>query len=642
MVETRSGPPPHESVQRPVWLFSLDSRRYPDAFPLTSGYLKAYYVANGKTVERTDFHIVDFRSHIDPAIWLARDWAATEQAAALKAVSAGLRPVAAISCYTWNIDEFLGLVRGMKAAIPQLLVVAGGPQVQEAEAYLSDHDIDVIAIGEGEISFQEILDACFSAAIPLDRALDPIAGIAFLRSGTPARTTPRNRISDLSSLPSPLDAVPLRDVSGGARYRRVAYETSRGCPFHCAFCEWGTGAIGTKMYQHRLDRVRSDLERLVQGGVEEIFFTDSNFGAFPEDLEKARILAEIRKQVAGAVQFCTSWSKSHTQTVRQIVRVLHRAGLIEHYTLALQTLTPAALEVSHRANMPINGFREIVDEMIREGIPISSELIWGLPGDNLADFERNLDELTAIFPSISIYGYTLLPGTEFYDLRERYRIETQTLREFGNWKLDYVVSSVSFDRAQGMAGYFLVTAHILLNRGNILPLVTRYIALQKRISASYVLRTAMRELLVWTDGDPAAADTRSGLDIYADRERIYLKVIGDREAAFRVLRAGIERAVLETSGGDDDLWAKVGMIMEIDEALCPRNSCRGEERVHRFEFDAASVLNELSCMRAPAPALFEARRRTSLSIVDPKSAGDLLAPRSLPVGVERAHHAVVP
>ena len=58
-----------------------------------------------------------------------------------------------------------------------------------------------------------------------------------------------------------------------------------------------------------------------------------------------------------------------------------------------------------------------------QGVPIAAELIWGLPGDNLPDFETNLDTLLAIFPNINIFGYTLLPGTEFYERREEYRIE---------------------------------------------------------------------------------------------------------------------------------------------------------------------------------------------------------------------------
>ena len=39
----------------------------------------------------------------------------------------------------------------------------------------------------------------------------------------------------------------LTDAEGRPRYDAVTYETTRGCPYKCAFCEWGTGAIGTAL-----------------------------------------------------------------------------------------------------------------------------------------------------------------------------------------------------------------------------------------------------------------------------------------------------------------------------------------------------------------------------------------------------------
>ena len=35
----------------------------------------------------------------------------------------------------------------------------------------------------------------------------------------------------------------------------------------------------------------------------------------------------------------------------------------------------------------------IAKMMSEQNVPIAAELIWGLPGDNLADFEANLDDL---------------------------------------------------------------------------------------------------------------------------------------------------------------------------------------------------------------------------------------------------------
>ena len=116
--------------------------------------------------------------------------------------------------------------------------------------------------------------------------------------------------------------------------------------------------------------------------------------------------------------------------MRGMVRMsVGRCGECRH--LALQTLTPYALELSHRTNMRSNEYEPVVRALASEGVPIAAELIWGLPGDNLAEFERNLDQLMTVFPNINIFGYTLLPGTEFFEKRDEYRLVTLPVAGYG-------------------------------------------------------------------------------------------------------------------------------------------------------------------------------------------------------------------
>src|SRR5690606_10869066 len=153
---------------------------------------------------------------------------------------------------------------------------------------------------------------------PGREAWPSIAGCAFLDAdGKPRRTPDRPRTTCLDELPSALDVIQLRDEDGKPLYAHVAYETSRGCPYRCSFCEWGTGAIGTKMFQFSLPRIRSDLERMVAGGIQDIWLCDSNFGALREDLEKAKMIVELRQRTGLPQTFATSWSKNHNARVRE-------------------------------------------------------------------------------------------------------------------------------------------------------------------------------------------------------------------------------------------------------------------------------------------------------------------------------------
>ncbi len=114
-----------------------------------------------------------FQSGDDITSWLAH-WQQEGLPTATRALAAGLSPVVGFSFYTWNAAEFLALAAELKRLLPTLLVVAGGPHVQQAGDYLGVDPIDVIFLGEAEVSFQEFLD-CQNPALWTD-----INGLAFL------------------------------------------------------------------------------------------------------------------------------------------------------------------------------------------------------------------------------------------------------------------------------------------------------------------------------------------------------------------------------------------------------------------------------------------------------------------------------
>jgi radical SAM superfamily enzyme YgiQ (UPF0313 family) len=137
------------------------------------------------------------------------------------------------STYLWSFPFFLELARTVKADDPSRLVVFGGPS---ARPVMVDHEphrrkagaVDVLVLGEGEDSFVEIVTLT-------DRSADGLAaipGIA-IRTDRDWRTTPSRPLGDLNLLASPyaMNLIPARGLG--------ILQTYRGCPFTCAFCEWG-------------------------------------------------------------------------------------------------------------------------------------------------------------------------------------------------------------------------------------------------------------------------------------------------------------------------------------------------------------------------------------------------------------------
>ena len=585
----------NDPAAREVWLFSLDSEGF-HAAPTTTGGLIAWYRRNGARVDQTRFRQVHFRVAEQAREWRADDLAHLTRDAA----DPQFPPVAGLSVYTWNAAEFSALARRIREHCPGVVVVAGGPHVQQAADWLGSEAIDVIVLGEGELTFQELLDA--------PRAhWDRLPGIAMLdHAGKLVSGAPRARQLRLEELPSPLEVVDLCDAQGRPLYDAVSVETARGCPFRCAFCEWGTGAIGTKMLSFPLERLRRDLELVVKAGIADIWLADSNFGALKDDLAKARIVCELKARYGLPRSFATSWSKKHSPRVQEIVLMLHTHGLLPFYQLALQTLTPRALELCHRENMAANEYEPIARRMAEAGVPVSAELIWGLPGDDLGSFEANLGRLLAVFPNINIFGYTLLPGTEFFERREELGLRTRPVAGYGKARGEYVVGSLSFDEAEGAEGYFLVTAHQLFVGGHILSRTLRWLALDGSLPVGLLMRRLLDAALGAGLLPALRVDPADRLAVYEARAEVYLGLLLVPGSLQRILASEICSWIAERARSE--LMPVLERLLQLDGWIRPRY---GEAREFEVQpdFDLEAVCADLDAMRSPRAECFDGRLR---------------------------------
>lgn len=114
-------------------------------------------------------------------------------------------------------------------------VVLGGPDPAGYPAEYLRAGADVVVIGEGERTIEELT----GRLIPNELA--DVPGIAFLREGELVRTVPRAQIAKLDDIPWP--ARDLIDIDAYVdTWRRhhglgsVSLITARGCPFHCRWC----------------------------------------------------------------------------------------------------------------------------------------------------------------------------------------------------------------------------------------------------------------------------------------------------------------------------------------------------------------------------------------------------------------------
>lgn len=224
----------------------------------------------------------------------------------------------------------------------------------------------------------------------------------------------------------------------------------------------------------------------------------------------------------------------------------------------------------------------------------------------------------ATFPNINIFGYTLLPGTEFYARREEYRIEAIPVAGYGKAKGEYVVGCHSFSRDHGEEGYFLITAHILLVHGHIMPLTTRLLALREEVPVSPLLRALLRTVLTLVSRDLNGLDLTDRMSIYEQRDRIYLAALARRDQLYAMVADTLEQ---HFHNYDRDPREAL-QALQLDAALCPRE---GEEHSLPvdFGFDALAAHRALTAMELPAPAENNTPQQ-ALKIHHPGGVGEIL------------------
>ena len=147
-----------------------------------------------------------------------------------------------ISCYVWNWNYNLEVIRLLKQKYPQCYVIAGGPHIPNDDPYFFRKypNIDATIHQEGELAFTDLLKCQIGLM-----SIDDTHGISYpSESNDVIRMSGSNRIPDLSVLPSPY----LSGLFDGmmAMYKddpdiiiNGIIETNRGCPYRCTFCDWG-------------------------------------------------------------------------------------------------------------------------------------------------------------------------------------------------------------------------------------------------------------------------------------------------------------------------------------------------------------------------------------------------------------------
>ncbi len=320
------------------------------------------------------------------------------------------------STYVWNGRISLEIARRLKALKPSIVIVFGGPHVpDQPESFMrANRQIDLAVHNEGERTFLKLLET-FGDRV----AWEAIPGISMVKpDGTFVRTQNVDRVRDLDEIPSPflegafdgiMKANPNESWIG-------LWETNRGCPFRCTFCDWGS-ATAAKVTKFGEDRLFREVDWFAHKKIEYIFCCDANFGIQKRDVDIANYVAAVKREKGYPVALSVQNTKNATERAYLTQKILSDAGLNKGVALSMQSVDMPTLEAIKRDNISLGTYMELQRRFTRDKVETYSDLILGLPGETYESFVRGVDLLmeNGQHNRIQFNNLSILPNAEMGD-----------------------------------------------------------------------------------------------------------------------------------------------------------------------------------------------------------------------------------
>lgn len=329
-----------------------------------------------------------------------REWTVNEpREQILRLVMAEQADLVAFSCYIWNIEQTLRIVSDLKKITPETKVLLGGPEVSFGifDLMHANPAIDFVIKGEGEETFRSLI-----VSLMADQAGLPEIDNLFFRDGsdTVSGPLPSRKTLELDRLTSPFQKG-LVDFTKPLIY----YETSRGCPFSCAFC---LSSVEGSVRSFSLDRIRADLLFLMNRQVAQIKLVDRTFNY---DASRAAALWEFILEHNSSSHF-------HFEIAADLLtdRCLEILSRVPENTfrfeIGIQSASQETLEkVSRTADLQ-RIFTNVRRLKAETGVELHLDLIAGLPGEGYDGFLASLDTVASLQPhDIQIEPLKLLKGS---------------------------------------------------------------------------------------------------------------------------------------------------------------------------------------------------------------------------------------
>ena len=319
--------------------------------------------------------------------------------------------IVSFSSYIWNIEKTLELCRILKNGI-DCTVILGGPEVSyRAQNVLADYPyIDFVLSGEGEYTFPLFLNQYKNKS-----DYRKVSGLSYRENGGIV-SIPEEECDNTP--PSPYSDEFFRDLNG-----RISYiETSRGCPYRCAFCLSGRCS---PLRFFNIEQVKADILKLAVSGTKTVKFVDRTFNAKADRANEILefILSNYGTEIPAGT--CFHFEIAGDILKESTMEILSRApkGAFQ-LEIGMQSFNEDTLKAINRKTNT-SKLRENIKRLISFGnMHIHIDLIAGLTGEGMESFERSFDIGYSLKANMLQMGFLkLLYGADMRENREQYPCE---------------------------------------------------------------------------------------------------------------------------------------------------------------------------------------------------------------------------
>lgn len=363
--------------------------------------------------------------------------------------------VLCVSLYIWNNEQTLAMLDGIKKKMGRdITVIAGGPSVGivRNETYLNENpDIDYAIFAQGEKPFYDILKHKFDNT-PLNAMFTK--NCAWIDNKTQTLKKSGHEFYKATSGSPYLESQHiLIETKNKPEYQdykfEFPWETSKGCPYNCSFCDWTSG-LSNKVSKRKA-LYEEELELFASLGIFRFYMGDANFGLHKEDEDITDVLVRLKEEKGYPFEFFSiNFSKVKKDVVYRIADKMLKHNLLDYFKCSIQDMHTHILENIDRPDVPWEEQIVYLKELVKKhpDSQLSVEVIQGLPGQTRETWENMLFEMSSHGFRMNIYKFMMIPNSPAgydKDWNERMQIKTGQLYLDEDHSDEYVIGTYSYD-----------------------------------------------------------------------------------------------------------------------------------------------------------------------------------------------------